>query len=188
MESGNRRFLLFPFILLILAAGGAAAVLGPKTVNREMSDSPAGSRSAGPVPVVERIYRDCGHREGLPLPAGVDWGRAGKEELEEAFPPEEGWTLRQEGGGRIVISQEVPGLCPADAGKFHLAELDGWVAVYRGPAGASGLLEKVLDVEISRLPVYWQERIRAGTAEFSSEEELGQALDSLDEYSGAYGP
>ncbi|MBE3581204.1 MAG: hypothetical protein IMW96_06155 [Thermoanaerobacteraceae bacterium] len=184
MESGSRRFLL---VLFLLAVGGMIAVLGPKIVTLEKSPGPAIPRPARPLPVVEKVYVACGHREELPLPAGVDWKRAGKEELEAAFPPGEGWIIREEGSGRVVISQEILELCPADAGKLHLAELDGRVAVYRGPAGSSGPLERVLDVEISQLPAYWQERIRRGQAEFGSEEELGQALDSLDEYSSAYG-
>ncbi|MGI9952681.1 hypothetical protein V3F56_10010 [Moorellaceae bacterium AZ2] len=182
MESGSRRFLL---LLFLLAVVGVLTVFGPQAVTFWKLPGRSVPQFLRPQPVVERVYKDCGHREELPLPVGMDWRWAGKRELEVIFPPEEGWVIRQDKAGRFVISQEIQGLCPADDPKRHLAELDGRVAVYRGPAGSSGPLERVLDVQVAQLPADWQERIRRGQAEFQSEEELLQALDSLDEYSSA---
>ncbi|WP_338835369.1 hypothetical protein [Neomoorella thermoacetica] len=132
-------------------------------------------------PRLEKYYRGCGHTYPLPLPPGIKWQGSGKEEMTSLFPPAEGWRLRQE-AGRLVATQEVDGLCPVCAPKRHLAVKDGLVAVYQGPAGTLGPLLKVTGLKISALPANWQSRIQAGEAEFNSEQELLEALDSLDEY------
>lgn len=132
-------------------------------------------------PRLEKYYRACGHTYPLPLPAGVRWQWAGQKEMTALFPPSEGWRLTQE-AGRLVATQEVDGLCPVCAPKRHLAVKDGLVAVYQGPAGSLGPLLKVTGLKITALPANWRSRIQAGGAEFNSEQELLEALDSLDEY------
>jgi len=189
MKSSYRRFLL---ILVGLMVIGTIPVWGPAGVRRvkqKFPDTPwqvpvwALPQFLRPEPRIERLYQACGHREEIPLPGEVNLRWVGKKELEILFPPQEGWNIRSEQNGRLVITQRVPGLCPQDAPKRHLAELEGRVAVYRGPVGSIGDLERVLNIKIDALPREWQERIRRGQAEFQSEEELLQALDSLEEYS-----
>lgn len=190
MKSSYRRFLL---VLISLAAMGAVLTwgsMGARAVKERVFPDASWQvpvwalpQFLRPKPRIEKLYQACGHREEIPLPEGVDLRWAGKKELEILFPSQEGWTIRSEKNGRLVITQKVPGLCPQDAPKRHLAELDGRVAVYRGPVGSMGELERVLEVKVDALPRPWQEKIRQGRAEFQSEEELLKALDSLEEYS-----
>lgn len=191
MKSSYRRFLL---AILALAIVSTPFVFWPKGEGLKGKFSPVTSweipgwalpQFLRPKPRIERVYRDCAHREEIPLPPGVEWRWAGKKELEVIFPSKDGWVIRQEKSGRFIISQEIQGLCPADASKRHLAEFEGRVAVYQGPAGSAGRLERVLELKFTELPPQWQERIRQGQAEFQSEEELLQALDNLDEYYSA---
>ncbi|WP_406676542.1 BofC C-terminal domain-containing protein [Neomoorella carbonis] len=132
-------------------------------------------------PRLEKYYRYCGHREPIPLPAGVKWNWAGKEEMSILFPPAEGWRITRE-GERLVITQEVDDLCPADAPRRHLAVKDGLVAIYQGPAGSLGPLMRVTNLKVASLPPSWREKIENGQAEFNSEQEVLEALDSLDEF------
>lgn len=190
MKSSYRRLLL---VLISLGAMGAVltwGTIGGRAVKeRVLIDASwqvpvwALPQFLRPKPRIEKLYQACGHREEIPLPEGVDLRWVGKKELEILFPPQDGWIIRSEKNGRLVIIKKVAGLCPQDAPKRHLAELDGRVAVYRGPVGSMGELERVLEVKIDALPRPWQEKIRQGHAEFQSEEELLKALDSLEEYS-----
>lgn len=132
-------------------------------------------------PRLEKYYRLCGHREALPLPAGVKWNWAGLEELHILFPASEGWRITWE-GERLVITQEIDGLCPTDSPKRHLAVKDGMVAVYQGPAGSLGPLMRVTNIKVTALPRGWKEKIESGQVEFNSEKEMLEALDSLDEF------
>lgn len=191
MKTGCRRFwyAVVGLVLLSLSIFGwvEKGALSSKYSSTILWEMPGWAlpRLLSPQPRVEKLYRDCGHREELPWPSGIEWRWVGEKELEVVFPPKDGWSIRREKSGRLVISQEVSGLCPADAPKRHLAELEGRVAVYQGPAGSSGKLDRVLELKFSALPPQWQERIRKGQAEFQSEQELRQALDSLDEYYSA---
>jgi len=132
-------------------------------------------------PDAQRYYSACGHYTPLTLPAGIKDNWLPEAEIDSRFPPDEGWQLKQE-NGRLLITQEVKGLCPDCLPKRHLAFKDDLVAIYHGPAGSLGPLERVTNLKVDSLPPPWQERIRSGQAEFDTEQELLQALDSLDEY------
>ncbi|MCG0277499.1 MAG: hypothetical protein L5656_03065 [Thermanaeromonas sp.] len=189
MKSSYRRFLLVLAGLIIVGVFTLWGPAGLRIAKETLQDTPwqvpvwALPQFLRPEPRIEKLYQACGHREEIPLPEEVNLRWIGKKELEILFPPQEGWEIYPEQNGRLVITQKVPGLCPQDAPKRHLAELDGRVAVYRGPTGSMGDLERVLDIRMETLPREWQERIRQGRAEFRSEEELLKALDSLEEYS-----
>ena len=183
MDATGRRFLFIGFVIFLLGAAvayqQARVSAGQEAVT--LSIPGISAPRVQEQPVLERYYRACGHREPLPLPAGVQWRWGDEENLALLFPPEEGWRLIRE-GERLVISQEVDGLCPVDAPKRHLAVKDGLVAVYQGPAGSLGPLLKVTSLPFAALPPHWQEKITGNKAEFNSEQELLQAMDSLDEF------
>ncbi|KYH32333.1 hypothetical protein [Neomoorella mulderi] len=183
MSDASRRFIVIGLMIFLL--GGLVAYQQARV---STGQRPVILRVPGLLeprvleePRLERYYRDCGHREPIPLPAGVKWNWAGKEELSILFPPPEGWRITRE-GERLVITQEVDGLCPADAPKRHLAIKDGLVAIYQGPAGSLGPLMRVTSLKFTSLPPSWREKIENGQAEFNSEQEVLEALDSLDEF------
>lgn len=183
MGDTSRRF-IFPGIVIFLLAAAVAYQQARVSAGQEaitLNIPGIIEPRVREEPRMEKYYRACGHREPLPLPDGVKWKWAGKEELSILFPPSEGWRIIQE-GKRLVISQEVNGLCPADAPKRHLAVKDGLVAVYQGPAGSLGPLLRVTSLQFTSLPSHWREKIAKGEAEFNSEQEVLEALDSLDEF------
>ena len=104
-----------------------------------------------------------------------------KNSLDEIYPLEAGWIIERENDS-IKLIQSVEGLCPEDAKKRHLAVDKGFLAIYQGPAHFKGPLQKITKININSLPVDWQEKIKSKSLEFSSESELLEALDSLDEY------
>lgn len=131
--------------------------------------------------VMEKYFTACGHVKPVILPGGVraTWDREG--DLNKMFPPDKGWRI-QRVGGNLKISQEIDGLCPECLPKRHLGIKDGFISIYEGPAGSLGKLLRVTGIRISSLPPLLQEKIRSGQAEFHTEKELMEALDSLDEF------
>lgn len=183
MPAYSRRLTIIGIIIFLL--GGMVAYQGARV---NSGRQPVVLRVPGIIeprvqlePRLEKYYRGCGHSYPLPLPAGVKWQWAGREEMTTLFPEAEGWRLTQE-TGRLVATQEVDGLCPACIPKRHLAVKDGLVAVYQGPAGTLGPLLRVTGLKLASLPANWQAQIQSGAAVFNSEQELLEALDSLDEY------
>ncbi|WP_258359968.1 hypothetical protein [Moorella sulfitireducens (nom. illeg.)] len=183
MSEACRRFIIVGLMIFIL--GGMVAYQQARV---SAGQQPVILRVPGLLeprvlekPLLERYYRYCGHREPMSLPEGVKWNWAGKEEMSILFPPSAGWRIIGE-GGRLVITQEVDSLCPADAPKRHLAVKDGLVAIYQGPSGSLGPLMRVTDLRVASLPPAWREKIENGQAEFNSEQEVLKALDSLDEF------
>ncbi|MDN5348516.1 MAG: hypothetical protein PWP65_2081 [Clostridia bacterium] len=143
---------------------------------RELQVSPTGFQPLG-----QRRYKFCGHMERIDLPPEIKkiWiqtGYAGSIELPE------GWFIERSAGGRFIFIQEVAALCPKCAARRHLGEHEGWVAVFYGPAGSYGPLERVTPLKLEWLPESWRNRILSGRAEFADEAEMLQALDSLDEF------
>ncbi|MGI6712708.1 MAG: hypothetical protein ACOX4L_08355 [Bacillota bacterium] len=95
---------------------------------------------------------------------------------------DQGWAVFYEGDKKITIFKELDQLCPDCATKRHLGVQGEFVAVIEGPVGIPGKQLEVLSIKISSLPHEWQEKVRKGELGFSSEDELLEALDSIDEY------
>ncbi|WP_227765820.1 hypothetical protein [Zhaonella formicivorans] len=102
-------------------------------------------------------------------------------ELKIQFPSEEGWSI-ESNLNSVRIERRIDELCPEDAEKRHLAAAGEFLAVFKGPVGVNGGLERITDIRIQSLPAEWQEKVYRGLLDFSSEAELLEALDSLDEY------
>lgn len=130
--------------------------------------------------VFGNLYSLCQHLIEQKVP--VDIYGLNVNELLRRFPPEEGWVVDNLNSNRIVIYQKVGGLCPEDALKRHLGSKGEYVAVFRGPIGISGGLERVTTIRLDKLPAQFKQKLINGQLDFSDENELMDALDSIDEY------
>ncbi|MDK2820174.1 MAG: hypothetical protein PWP31_139 [Clostridia bacterium] len=102
---------------------------------------------------------------------------------DEALPVPAKKELKKEHNDKTINQDEVEkSKSQENTSKRHLAVKDGYIVIYEGPNGSQGKLLTVTDYKIDSLPVDWQNRIKNGQAEFNSENELLEALDSLDEY------
>jgi hypothetical protein len=129
-------------------------------------------------PITEEIYyTQCQHLIQRKVLAGEEYPGADEDALRAS-----GWALYHNSNQDITIFKNIDGLCPKDEHKRHLGVAGEYVAVVKGPVGANGDLVEILDVRIDRLPEEWQTRVKAGNLNFSSEQELLEALDSIDEY------
>ncbi|MDH7478596.1 MAG: hypothetical protein QHH02_01140, partial [Syntrophomonadaceae bacterium] len=104
------------------------------------------------------------------------------EQLKRLYPASEGWQVDFSQPNRVVMRLNLEQLCPVDAAKRHLGVVDGRVAIFIGPAGFNGALEKLTSISLAGLPPEWQEQLHQGTLEFGDAETLAQTLDSLDDY------
>lgn len=132
--------------------------------------------------VREYHYLECGHvMVGLPRndPALVGLTLS---QLSMIYTPSDGWEVIQDGSNRVILRLNLEELCPKCVTKRHLGVIDGKVAIFYGPAGYQGALDRLTNLSISKLPLDWQDAIRAGILEFKDIEALTQALDSLDEF------
>lgn len=102
--------------------------------------------------------------------------------LLKIFPSKEGWVVDTLNPQHIIIYQKKEGLCPADSLKSHLGISGDYVAVYRGPIGLNGGIERVTDIRVDELPAEFKEKIKNGDLDFANEAELMDALDTMDEY------
>ncbi|NLW07596.1 MAG: hypothetical protein GX039_06415 [Clostridia bacterium] len=186
MLAVSRRLLIIGLLIFVL--GGMVAYL---TAKSNFQQGPLATGLSGiskfraeeeKVEIkVQKFYSDCGHIIPTTLPAGLEDNWLPQSEADRSFLADAGWQLKQE-DGYLQRTQEIDDLCPACWPKRHLGFHDGLVAIYQGPAGSLGQLEKVTGIKREALPPFWQQKIESGQAEFNNERELLQALDSLDEY------
>jgi hypothetical protein len=125
------------------------------------------------APLAQKRYKFCGHIERTALPPEIE--KIGAQDwCATAVKPPEGWLTELLPGGEFIFTQELASLCRACGLKRHLGEHEGWVAVFSGPAGSSGPLERVTSLKVAWLPSSWRERILSGAAEFGNEVEMLQ--------------
>jgi fatty acid/phospholipid biosynthesis enzyme len=86
----------------------------------------------------------------------------------------------EEGKGNEIVVEAHQLL--KDAKKRHLGVAGEFVSIIEGPVGVDGEVLEILDIKVANLPKEWQEKVRKGELDFSSEQELLEALDSIDEY------
>lgn len=125
----------------------------------------------------EIYYTQCQHLIQREIIAGEAYPGADEDALRA-----DGWALYHNNDQEITIFKNIDDLCPKDVHKRHLGVEGEYVAVLKGPVGVAGDLIEVLDIRIDRLPQEWRKKVKEGTLNFSSEQELLEALDSIDEY------
>ena len=126
------------------------------------------------------LYSSCQHLIEQTVP--VDIYGLNVNELLRRFSPDDGWVVDNLNSNRIVIYQNVEGLCPDDASKRHLGSKGDYVAVFRGPIGINGGLERVTTIKLDQLPQQFEQKLINGELDFANENELMDALDTIDEY------
>lgn len=146
--------------------------------NIEMGQAQTVGMIPGDTKIKEEIYYSrCKHLEKREIIAADVYPGSNEEELEA-----QGWTIYHHDDGSITIFKNVDGLCTEDRKKRHLGVSGEYVSVLEGPVGVSGDVLQVLDIKVAKLPKEWQDKVRKGELSFSSEQELLEALDSIDEY------
>ena len=102
--------------------------------------------------------------------------------LVKKYPPEDGWVVDNLNPKHILIYKKQTGLCPNDIGKRHLGIQGEYVAVYRGPVGINAGIERVTEIKVQQLPQEFREKVKLGLLDFANENELMEALDTIDEF------
>lgn len=153
----------------------------PLTEENQETDQ-AQAQAVGLIPGDTRIkeeiyYSRCKHLIQREIMAEDEYPGVDEETLKA-----EGWTLYHNHDQSITIFKTVDKLCPEDAKKRHLGVSGEYVSIMEGPVGVDGDLLEVLDIKVANLPKEWQEKVKKGELNFSSEQELLEALDSIDEY------
>jgi len=186
------RYILITFAATLLISFGLVYLLVDSLYSHQVEKKPwnnnennnfSSSQPVGVISLDTRIneliyYKKCRHlliREDVQneyLNDGVD--------LETLKV--QGWTVIHDGDKKISLFKELEQLCPDCAEKRHLGPAGENVAIFEGPVGVPGKRLEVLNIKINSLPPEWQEKVRKGTLGFSSEQELLEALDSIDEY------
>lgn len=131
--------------------------------------------------VAQKYYTLCGHFEEKEKALYPAMEQLPLEEFKKKYSAEDGWILSKT-SDMIVFSLPVNELCPADRVKRHLSFKDGYVAVYQGLVNSSGPLLRITSIKKENLPDDWKRKIANNQVDFSNEQELLQALDSLDDY------
>lgn len=127
-----------------------------------------------------KLYSTCGHLIKQ-AEDEINLGEQKEIDLGSEYPEDAGWNVVIEGES-IKLIQKLEGLCPKDEGVRWLGVQKGFLAIFQGPAYLDGPLLKITDIKVEGLPLEWQEKVYNKTLEFSTEFELLEALDSLDEY------
>lgn len=123
------------------------------------------------------------------IPTGLvrtGFNKLTEEKLRSQYAEEDGWRVIWQ-KDKVILQLNQEGLCPEHSKQWHLlSDASGKkVAVYAGPAEVGrgcGDPAKVTEIYLDKLPANLQQKIRAGSWEFLSWEELIATLDSLGEY------
>jgi hypothetical protein len=132
--------------------------------------------------VVQDYYRLCGHTLPGTLPPGLTLSHFSYTELLQTYTLLQGWQVTAPVHGRLVLTRQKDELCPEDQKQRHLGLVGDYVAVYFGPPGSAGKVERVTEIKAGILPLGLGEKIQRGQFGFADEASLLQALDSLEEY------
>lgn len=130
------------------------------------------------TPVIQEIYyRQCRHLIRETVTGDSKFAEKSFGELRG-----EGWDISWSKDGQLTAFLEKDELCPEDAVKRHLGVYEGELAVYAGPSDSEGALMKVLGINIQDIYPKWQEMLANEGINFRNDEELMNALESLDEF------
>jgi len=171
-------YMLVVFILLT-AALCAQLFMGN---NNTPEASPTGQEEIRAISQETKVrkeiyYSRCHHLVSEIITGDTEFAGKSFEEIEN-----EGWSVFWADDGKVVVFRELEELCPDDAVKRHLGVYEGYVAIYAGPSDCDGELIEALNIKVESLYPQWQEMLISGGIDFTSEEELFVALESLDEF------
>jgi len=105
----------------------------------------------------------------------------GLKELQQVYGQTDGFEFEWS-SNTLVIRQVINDWCPKDKEKLRLKEHQNRVAVFQGPDAEHDMLLEVTSIPVSSLPAEIRKKILDGAMEFSTREELNDALENLDEY------
>lgn len=135
--------------------------------------------------IIKKFHTTCGHFEKMnSSDLGLNIDNLDDLDIDLLvlyFPPEDGWILDFV-ENKWVATQIVDMLCSEDRNKRHLRVIDDFIAVYQGPPTYKENLLFITEISIWALPDKWRDTILSGETYFKDEQELLQALDSLDEF------
>ena len=122
-------------------------------------------------------FSGCGHKETQLLHGDSRFVGKTFSQLQA-----EGWEVSKIGSNKVRVYMETDGLCENDSQKRTLKLTENGVGVFEGPKDADGQLLNEMVLDIDTLPADLRSQLDAGGIEFTSEDELLEMLDSLDEY------
>ncbi len=131
--------------------------------------------------IVQKYYVMCGHFKELERVKILETDKLILKKYINKYSKEKGWLVNRT-ENTLIFSLPVNDLCDEDKLKRHFAFEDGFLVIYQGPVGTVGKLLKITDIKKEKLPHEWKEKIEKKLVDFNSEQELLQALDTLDEY------
>lgn len=131
--------------------------------------------------VYEQKFIRCGHVVISEFPEKDKLFGQTLPELQRVYNRSNGFQLSMQGTA-LVIRQEVDDWCPQDKNMYRLKEYQGRVAIYQGPDADNDALLRVTNLQIDLLPEEVQQKIRAGSYQFISDQELNDVLENFDEY------
>ena len=172
---------IFSFILVYL--GSINFFSGPPVSEATSSNGTGKVVEDNTMVVIQEKYTLCGHLVSADYANDLKLSGLGQEAVEARFSDKKGWNVDWQKTNMLIISRQIEGYCPEDAPKRHLADLNGFVAVYRGPSSSDKMIERVTDIKVENLSEEWREKIKRDELEFGSEKEMLEALDSFDEFS-----
>ena len=97
------------------------------------------------------------------------------------YPPERGYEVRY-ADNALVIRQRVDDFSPRQKEKYRLKAYQEWVAIYQGASAQSDVLQKVTSVRWESLPPDVQEKLKNGSYEFDTIEQVNDVLMNFDEW------
>ena len=175
---------IFVLLVLVLAAAGILSDIYLRDPQAE-DTSPLSTVDNSQItyiekntPVIEEIY----YRKSQYLSRQTVIGDSKFAEKSFSEIRGEGWDISWSKDGNIIAFIELNELCPEDAVKRHLGVFGGEVAVFAGPSSADGEMLEILGIRLEDLYPDWQQKLASGGMDFENNEDLLNALESLDEF------
>lgn len=187
--------LVFPTLVFVFGVSFILTYLGVLTYDMIVVDSKSSSSRRAEMELLgqkivpgvaislETTHILCNHAVTETLERPEDWTGRPFRELLQRYPEKEGWQWELK-PGQIILRRAVPGFCADDSNKRHLGVAGGVIAIIIGPPGINGGIDRLTQIQAQRLPTALRHLAEAGLLDFSSEEELLQVLDGMDESDG----
>ena len=191
MEHKGRKWLAAGTLVLVFTA---AFMLSYRWAQPEPMEKPlsqmASSEPEKQTIVFQEGFEVCvAHQldclQPLEAPEDIDLSQEKLADIKKRYP-EPQWLVSQEKQTITIIKLQA-GLCPVHRQIAHLGvNASGeYLTIYNGPTEVAeeGGVRQVTDIAVSTLPEDVQQKLREGSMEIHSEEELIGILDGLSEHS-----